>query len=141
MKIALPISVLALALALFTLAAVLLLKPLDSALGGAFTGTSAQLQFATTTAVGPQDGDDTIFTSNDTCKARVVTTRGDSAITLNFGDPGTDRIGNISSTTLSATVGHLQLASTTVVYDSGLYGCGRVSAYSYASQTITISEF
>jgi hypothetical protein len=129
------------ALAVMALAAVLLLKPMYQAYGSAFTGSAAYLQNATTTAVGPQDGDDTIFAVNADCKARVVSTLGGSAIMLNFGDPGTDRLSNVSSTTLSGVIGHWQAASTTVAYDSGLYGCGRWTAFSYASQTITVSEF
>jgi len=140
MKIALPLT--ALALAIVLLAGVLLFKPINQALGEAFTGTSAYLQIATTTVVGPQDAAfDTVFTQNDSCKSRVISTTGASAIMLNFGDPGTDRLNNVSSTTVSGSVGHWQGASTTVVYDSGLFGCGRVSAYSYATQTITVSEF
>lgn len=132
----LPLTLIA--LAIFTLAIVLFIKPIHQALGEAFTGTAAYLQIATTTAVGPQDGEDTIFAANDTCKARVVTTRGDSAIMLSFGDKTN---GDFSSTTLSAGIGHLQAASTTVVYDSGLYGCGRWTAYAWVSSTISVSEF
>lgn len=36
--------------------------------------------------------------------------------------------------------GHLQAASTTVAYDSGLYGCGLMKVYSFATQQITVSE-
>jgi hypothetical protein len=36
--------------------------------------------------------------------------------------------------------GHLQAASTTVVYDSGQFGCDRVKAYSFGASTITITE-
>lgn len=131
------------AFSIFALSAVLLFKPMYQALGEAFTGTSAYLQVATTTVVGPQDSDDTIFTArtDGACKSRVITTLGGSAIMINFGDPGTDRLGNISSTTVSGVIGHWQAASTTVAYDSGLFGCGRWSAYSYATQTITVSEF
>lgn len=136
MKIALPIITLSLAITL--LAGVLMFKPIHNAWGEAFTGTAAFLQIATTTAVGPQDGEDTIFAANDTCKARVVTTQGLSAVMLSFGDKTN---GDFSSTTLSGQVGHLQAASTTVVYDSGLYGCGRWTAYAWVSSTISVSEF
>jgi hypothetical protein len=134
------LSIAILALAIFVFAGVLLFKPINSALGGAFTGTSAFLQIATTTAIGPQDGEDTIFAArtDGSCKARVITTRGDSAIMLSFGDKTN---GDFSSTTLSGDIGHLQAASTTVVYDSELYGCGRWTAYAWASSTISVSEF
>lgn len=128
------------ALAVLSLALVIALKPMQSVLGAAFTGQAAYLQNATTSVVGPQDHYDTIFTSATDCKARIVTTTG-SAIMLNFGEPGADRAGNISSTTVSGSVGHWQSASTTVAYDSGLYGCGQWTAFSYASQTISLSEF
>jgi hypothetical protein len=37
--------------------------------------------------------------------------------------------------------GHLQAASTTVVYDSGLYGCGAVKIYGFdANSVITVTE-
>lgn len=143
MKSATIYSLYALAASIIFLAVVVSLKPFASVLGAAPLGQSAYLQTATTSAVGPQDSNDTIFaaSSDNSCKARVVSTTGLSAIMLNFGEPGADRAGNISSTTVSGSVGHWQAASTTVVYDSGLYGCGQWSAFSYASQTITISEF
>jgi len=130
-------------IAILALAAVVLFKPMYNTFGAAFTGTASYLQTATSTSVGPEDSDKTIFTasSDNSCKSRIITTQGNSAIMINFGDPGTDRLGNISSTTVSGTVGHWQAASTTVAYDSGLYGCGRWSAYAYASSTLTVSQF
>jgi hypothetical protein len=116
----------------------LILQQTNQADGSAFTGTRAFLQLATTTAVGPQDGQDTIFDSDETCNARVITTQGASAIMISFGDKVN---GDFSSTTLAGTIGHLQLASTTVVYDSGLYGCGRWTAYAWVSSTLSVSEF
>lgn len=108
--------------------------------GAAFTGTVARLDLATTTAVGPQAVPAArVFTTNTTCNARVITTQGASAVMISFGEPITP--GNISSTSLSGTVGHLQLASTTVAYDSGIYGCGQWHVWAWASSTITVSEF
>lgn len=129
------------ALSIIVLAGVLLFKPFMPVLGEALSGTSAYLQYATTTSVGPNDSTDTIFTANDTCKSRVVSTLGGSAIMLNFGEPSESVRNNVSSTTVSGIIGHWQAASTTVAYDGGLYGCGTWSIYSYATQTITISEF
>lgn len=112
----------------------------EKALGGAFTGTASNLKVATTTTVGPQAVIRTqIFAANPQCKARVITTPGTSAIMISFGEPQTP--GNISSTTLAGQVGHLQAASTTVEYDSEIYGCGLWRAYGYASTTLTVSEF
>ena|SRR3972149_5911057 len=77
-----------------------------------------------------------LFDNRPNCASRVITTY-NSEIKLIFSKS------MISSTTPnpSATFGHNQLASTTVVYDSGIYGCGYVSAYGFASTTLTISEF
>jgi hypothetical protein len=77
--------------------------------------TSAALVFATSTA----------------CASRVITTYA-SPVMITF----TDRIGQ----TPTGTFGHLQPASSTVAYDSGLYGCGAVKIYSFATQAITVSE-
>jgi hypothetical protein len=116
----------------------------NSAVGESFTGTVSQMDSATTTTVGPQgfDGGNAvvIFTKNSDCDARVITTPGTSAIMLSF-DDFKKTANDISSSTLSATVGHLQAASTTVVYDSGQYGCGKVSAYAWATTSLTVSEF
>lgn len=125
-------------LGLFILAGILMMKPFYQAEGSAFTGGRTFLQIATTTAVGPQDGEDTVFASNETCNARVITTQGLSAIMISFGDKTN---GDFSSTTLGVAVGHLQAASTTEVYDAGLYGCGRWTVYAWASSTLTVSEF
>ena len=138
--LALPITLLA--LGILVLAGVLLLKPMNTAFGGAFTGTSAYLQTSTTTVVGPQGAaavKTQIFAENTACKARVVTTSGLSAVMISFDD--IPAAGNVGSTTVSGTVGHWQAASTTVAYDSGIYGCGTWNAYGYASSTITVSEF
>ncbi len=110
------------------------------ALGGAFTGTAAQLKYATTTTVGPQAvARVTVFPQNGECKNRVITTSGNSAIMLSFGEPRT--AGNLSSTTISGTAGFWQAASTTVAYDAEQFGCGLWTAYGYASTTLTVAEF
>lgn len=117
-----------------------LYTPAQDALGESFTGTASRLDFATTTSVGPQAIPAVrIFSTSATkCDARVITTTG-SNIFISFGEPTT--VGNISSSTLANGVGHLQATSSTVVYDSGLYGCGTWHAWGPASSTITISEF
>jgi hypothetical protein len=139
-SLALPLTLLA--LGILVLAGVLLLKPFDQALGGAFTGSAAYLQMATTTVVGPQDASDTIFSakSDNSCKSRVVTVPGSATggINIIFGDPTN---GDISSTTLSGAIGHYQAASTTVAYDGEIYGCGRWTAYAWATSTLIVSEF
>lgn len=96
----------------------------------------AHIQTATTTAVGPQEVK-TLFADETSpiCKSRVISTTG-SAILISFDD-----VTGFGSTTLAANAGHVQPASTTVAYDSALFGCGLVSAYGYSSSTITISSF
>jgi hypothetical protein len=127
-----------LALGVLLLAGVLLLKPTDSAFGGAFTGQSAFLQLSTTTTLGP--GTTTaLFAENQNCKSRVITTRGTSAVMIAFDD--IPAAGNVGSTSVSGTIGHLQLASTTVAYDGELYGCSKWYGWGFASSTITVSEF
>lgn len=73
----------------------------------------------------------TIFQSKYACASRIISTGGNSAIMISF-DP------NIAP---NGVVGHLQLASTTVAYNSELYGCGAVTAYGFSSSTITVSDF
>lgn len=117
-------------------------KP-QSVFGGSFTGTATTLNYATTTTVGPQGATvvkTQIFARNPECDSRVISTPGTSAIMISFNDiPKT--AGNIGSTTVSASAGHLQAASTTVNYDSAVYGCGTWNAWAWASTSITISEF
>lgn len=71
-----------------------------------------------------------VFASS-TCNSRIVTTYA-SPIMIGF----TDLRGFVPS----GMGGHLQLASTTVEYDSGIYGCAAWRIYSFASQAITVSE-
>ena len=79
---------------------------------------SSTLVFATTTSV--------------QCSSRTITTYA-SPIMITFADVA----GNGGPT---GTFGHLQPASTTVTYDSGLVGCGALRIYSFTSQAITVSE-
>ncbi len=66
------------------------------------------------------------------CAARIISTVG-QPIMISFS--------SIGSTTLSQTLGHQQPASTTVVYDGGQFGCGRVTIRGLnASSTITVTE-
>ena len=114
----------------------------DNAIGSAPTGLATTVSVATTTTVGPQfitGKARRIFTETGNCNSRIITTVGQD-IALTFYDPKDAEIGNLSSTTLSMQIGHLQLASTTVVYDSGIYGCGNVYGYAKASTTITLTE-
>ena len=101
----------------------------NNQLSGATPNMQARVLVATTTSVGPQTTI-TVFSALEYCASRVVTT-GTQPISLSFHD----------GITVSPTVGHLQGASTTVAYDSGLYGCGAVTARAGASTTITTTTF
>ncbi len=85
---------------------------------------------SSTIAIGPQENK-TLFTARQTCSSRIITTVA-QPVMLSFH----------SSVVPTALAGHLQAASTTIVYKSDDYGCGAISAYGYtASTTITTSEF
>ena len=120
---------------------VFLYTPVDFALGGAFPGTASNVRIATTTTVGPQGTavvKTEIFTGNGQCKSRIISTDGTSAIRISFKDiPGA---GNVGSTTIGASVGTIQLASTTVEYDAEIYGCGTWNAWAWASTSLTLTE-
>jgi hypothetical protein len=112
------------------------IKPTLPAFGAAFTGQAAFVQIATSTTV-TANTNTRIFTSNETCKSRVISTQGSAAMLI-FADNTTNYL---SSTTLAGNVGHIQAASTTVAYDSGLFGCGAVYARTYSTSILTHSEF
>lgn len=127
-----------LAIAILVLAVVILMKPINSALGGAFTGSASHLQAATTATVGNQAVPArTLFAAkaDDSCKARVITTNF-TGINISFGD-----VAGLGSTTISSNVGHWQPASTTVAYDGEIYGCGLWTGFAAATTTVTVSEF
>lgn len=68
-------------------------------------------------------------TTGSGCSSRIVTTQA-GYLELTFSD--------YAGQSPSATFGVYQGASTTVAYDSGLYGCGLLKAYSSAAQVITV---
>lgn len=89
----------------------------------AIVSTSSNPTVTTTAAI--------VFATTTQCSSRVVTTYA-SPIMLTFSDN--------QGKTPTGTYGHLQLASTTVAYDSGIYGCGAYKVYSFVSQAITVTE-
>lgn len=105
-------------------------KVQSSAPGGMVTswGTSSQI------TLGAEER--TLFaTSTPSCISRVVSTRY-AQIMIQYGDH--------AQFNLEGNTGHIQLASTTVVYDSGLYGCGLWTAVALGSTTaqgISVTEF
>lgn len=94
----------------------------------AFPNLHARFATTTTKIVGP--GVTTVVTARDTCASRVISTR-NGAVLLSFDE----------NTAPSATRGHLQSASTSIAYDSELYGCGPIRAFGYSSTTITLTTF
>ncbi len=70
--------------------------------------------------------------ATSTCTARIVST-GPRAVSLTM----SDKTGQVPS----GIFGYYQAASTTVAYDSGLYGCGALRAFGAgADSVITVSE-
>lgn len=93
------------------------------------TGLATTLQTQLNKTVGIQEIT-TLVATTTSCTNRVITTAG-QPIMLTFNDA-----------LPTATFGHLQSASTTIVYDGGQFGCGKIKAYGYiASTTITVSDF
>ena len=97
------------------------------ALAQAPSGLPASVYTESTTSLGTTVLQLAATTTN--CASRVVSTSG-SAIMLGFTAA--------NGTTTSGSVGIWQAASTTVAYDSGLYGCSQLSGYSYATDPITL---
>lgn len=102
------------------------------AFGAAEPGTSATVATSSAQAVVAATAELLFATSTaNSCLSRVVSTQGD-AIKLTFSDYRGD--------VPSATIGHVQAASTTVAYDASTYGCNAVKVFSYGSQTLQIAE-
>mgnify|MGYP001576718960 FL=1 len=97
--------------------------------GGAQSGlpTTVVLNPATTTSLTVNTTAALIFASS-TCNSRIITTYA-SPIMIGL----TDKFPFAPS----GTSGVLQAASTTVAYDSGIYGCAAWRAYSFTAQNIT----
>ena len=129
-------AVVGMAIAFVVLIAYALGTRVPLAFASAPSGLPATMATSSTVVVGPNIvtptlAHATLFEASN-CAARIITTLG-TPISLSFAA--------FSSTTPSATVGHVQASSTTEVYDSGQFGCGLVSAYGFTSSTtITVSE-
>lgn len=87
----------------------------------------ARVATSSTIQAGPQLNQ-TLFAQNTSCAARIISTVA-SPVMLSFG-----------ITVPTALNGHLQAASTTVAYPGNQYGCGPITAYGFASSTITLTE-
>ena len=69
--------------------------------------------------------------ATSSCSARIVTTLA-APVMIGFSDR--------QGFTPTALLGHVQAASTTVAYDSGIYGCEAMRIYSFSTSTITVTE-
>lgn len=111
-------------------AALYFLVGVPSARSSAPDGVPATVATSSLMSVGPSNA--VTLTATSSCNARIVTTYA-NPVMLTF----SDYLGQSPT----ATFGHLQAASTTVVYDSGVYGCGLMKAYGYtASTSITFTS-
>lgn len=114
----------------------------NPALGSAPSGNNSVIASSSIPITVGSTSPVTLFSVSGLCTARVITTY-QVPVMLSFSTSSADALRNKPT----ATYGHLQAASTTVVYDSGLYGCPEVTAYGFQqsvtvpSTTITISEF
>lgn len=95
------------------------------------TESAVQIATSSTIQVGPQQAV-TIFSDNEFCGTRMVSTLGSGVSVILSFDP---------DITPSATTGHPVVASTTTALPASQYGCGAVRAYAFSSTTITRSEF
>lgn len=100
----------------------------NKVLGSAPPGAPAQV--ATTSRAAVTNSASLLFATSS-CASRIIST-GASAVMLGFSDA--------QGFAPTGELGLVQLASTTVAYDSGLYGCDAVRIFSYAAQTVTVTE-
>lgn len=117
------------------------LKPTQPILGGAgFNNRYSVVATSSSATVGTSTKPTILFSASDTCSSRIISTTY-QPIMLAFG-----RL-SVATTSLDQSIGHIQTASSTVAYDSDIYGCGRVYAVGIdifrekASSTVTITEF
>lgn len=106
------------------------------------SGLPAQVSTSSSMQAGPQQA--TVWFSgpqtftNVNCAARIITT-GAQAVALTFS--GTSSSTATSTLTGILAAGHVQAASTTEVYDGGIYGCQYLGIRGYgATTTIFITE-
>lgn len=94
-------------------------------LGSAPSGLPAKVATSSTLRIAANNlRGQLLFSTSTNCSARIITT-GTSSIFLDFGFSGGNLAADPHATT-SELSGIFQAASTTVVYDGGLYGCDPV---------------
>lgn len=77
-----------------------------------------------------------ILFATSTCASRVIST-GSTSIMFTLTDKATSSLGNVG---IGGIYGHEQLGSTTIAYDSGLYGCGMWKLKTGNAGSIHITE-
>lgn len=131
MKIYITASVLVLTCAAILSLLVLFALRNDHALGSAPSGLPATVATSTEDQAVTAATAELLFATSTGCTNRLIGTD-NSAIKLTFSDKEGARP--------TGEIGFPQAASTTVAYDSGLYGCGAIWVYSYGTQGLTITE-
>jgi hypothetical protein len=117
---------------LLIIATILYVRSSPYAGASAPIGLPASVTNATTSNLQVSNaGTKTLFATSSGCSARIISTA-TTSLMLTF----TDNLGQSPS----AIFGVWQAASTTVAYDSGLYGCGLVKGFSFGTGMITLFE-
>jgi len=99
-----------------------------STFGAAAPGTAGTM--ASTSVINLPANTVVTIAASSTCVARVITTGTAGGLSVTLDDKFSPTGG----------VGFWQAASTTVVYDAGQFGCGRVKAVSNTAQTLFIAD-
>lgn len=130
------ISVLSLAVAVLLGILFVYYRDTREVAGAAVTNLGANLATSSTAQIGPQQVLTLFpFATSTICTSRVIAT-GSRDIALSFATNSAPTV------TPSGQIGARQAASTTVSYDSDIYGCGRVDVFGYGvTTTVTIWEF
>lgn len=127
--------------ALVVTALALYLSGANLAVGEAPSGLAAQVHDVQFVAVGMMGVDSpvVIFDENRSCTSRIIST---GSTTVRIITASSTFSGVATSTNyLNNARGIIQAASTTVAYDSGIYGCGYWGAIGYApTTTLTVIE-
>ena len=125
----------AVSLAVIFLLAIWLWSLSPKAFSSAPSGLPATITDFKEVSVGPSLGGETILThTSPNCVSRIIST-GVNAVMLRFSSSTVSNGVATSVPKVSGNFGHLQLASTTVAYDGGIYGCGGISAFGFTSTT------
>lgn len=115
-------------LVLLIVAAIYIGNPVAHA--SAPSGLPATVSTSSSAAIGA--GTVTLLAATSSnCAARVVSTGGSAALMTFSDNQGLQPTG---------VYGVFQPASTTVAYDSGLYGCNAIRIFSYTAQPVSITE-